>query len=319
MHQMKADSRALRRLAEELLDEIIGGEEVPGGEREEFATSVVRQWLTYDGSAAVFLGDELVYLVLGRTPLGKTSVVTESAGRGWVRRLTRDWKVSPDDLPGAIDQLSRGQSAEVVNGDGVPLRLWVNPRERRHGVEPLAGEGPRPGGARDYCQVAADELEKEFGDGLDPEELDELARSVARQWRRYAGHACLFLDGREQLALRLDESGDGTCEVVATRTAVDLEGTLSGLGFPPATIPELIARLNLAQEVGFRDRNGARARLWFDPQAQRLRIQPVGPVAPALPGMAPILCPSCTAVLRPWEGGERQQTCPHCGHTASLP
>jgi hypothetical protein len=149
--------------------------------------------------------------------------------------------------------------------------------------------------------------------------LDELARSVARQWQRYAGHACLFLDGREQLALRLDENGDGTYEVVATRTATDLERLLSGFGFPPATIPGVIARLNLAQEVGFRDRNGAQARLCYDPKAQRLRIQPLGPVMPALPGMAPILCPGCTAVLRPWKGGERQQTCPHCGHTASLP
>jgi hypothetical protein len=318
MPKLKVNARTLRQLAEDLLDEIAVREDTPEGEREECVTSLVRQWLTYDGGAAVFVGDELVYFALGRTPLGKASVVPESAGHGWVRRLTREWKVSPDDLPEALDQLNRGQSAEVVNGDGVPLRLWVNPRERCHGVEPLVKEDRWPAAARDYSRMAADELERHCGADLDPEEVDELARSVAGQWRRHGGHACLFLGSNEQLVLRLNGHGDGTCEVVATRLNTDLGRWFSSLGFPPEVHPELIARLNTAQEVGFRDRDGVQARLWYDPKARRIWVQPLGPVPPGLPGVAPpILCPNCTAVLRPWREGERQQSCPLCGHTIS--
>jgi hypothetical protein len=319
MQKVKVNSRALRRLAEAFLDDIAEGEDIPEGEREDFATSLVRQWLTYDGSATLFLGEEQVYLVLGRTPLGRPCVVAEPAGQGWVRRLTRDWKVSPDDLPEVLDQLNRGQSAEVVNGDGVPLRLWMNPEERSKGVEPLV-KADIPGGMnRDYFQMAADELEQQLDMALEADELEALARSVARQWHRYGGHACLFLDGHQQLVLTLKEHGDGTCEVVATRTGTDLEQLLSSLGFPPEVLPEVVTRLNLGQEVEFRDRKGVHARLWHDPKARRICLWEAGPVQPAVPGMAPpIFCPRCTAVLRLWRDGECQQTCPLCGQTILL-
>jgi hypothetical protein len=319
MQTMKVNSQALRWLAEAFLDEVAEGEDIPEGEREEFATSLVRQWLTYDGSAAVFLGEEQVYAVLGRTPLGRPCVLPEPAGSGWVRRLTRDWKVSPDDLPEVLDQLNRGQSAEVVNGAGVPLRLWVNPRERSKGVEPLV-KADIPGGVkRDYFQIAADELEQQLDMALEADEVEALARSVAKQWQRYEGHACLFLDGHRQLVLKLDEHGDGTCEVAATRRSVALERALPSLGLPPEVLPELIARFNLGQEIGFRDGNGVQARLWYDPKARGIWVRPLDPVLPAVAGEAPpILCPNCTAVLRPWRDGERHQTCPLCGQTISL-
>jgi hypothetical protein len=319
MQRIEVNSRALRRLAEALLDDMTEYEVIPEEEREDVATSLVRQWLTCDGSATLFLGEEQIYLVLGRTPLGKPCVVPEPAGHGWVRQLTRDWNVSPDDLPEVLGQLNRGQSAEVVNGNGVPLRLWVNPREKRRGVDPLVPENFQPGAARDYRRIAADELEQQFGDGLDPDELDALAGSVARQWERYAGHACLFLDGHRRLDLRLHEPGDGTYEVVPTRTSADLERSLSALGFPPKVLPEVITRINLGQEVELRDGQGVPSVLWHDPRSGGIYARKGGPPRPAVGGGAPpVLCPACTAVLRPWREGERQQTCSHCGQTISL-
>jgi hypothetical protein len=268
---------------------------------------LVRQWLTYEGHATLFLEDEQVYLDLGRTPLGKPCVVPEPAGHGWVRQLARDWKVHPDDLPEVLDQLNRGQSAEVVSADGVPLRLWVNPRERRRGVEPLAREGYRPTVTRDYGRMAADALEDQLGEGLGPGEMDQLARSVAQQWQRYGGHASLFLDGHRRLDLKLNEHGDGTCEVVIGRAGAGLERCFSSLGCPAEKFPELIAGINLGQEVGFRDGRGAPWVLWHDPQAGRVCVRRLDPVPPAVPAMAPpVLCPNCTAVLRLWRGGERQ-------------
>jgi hypothetical protein len=320
MRKIAADSRALRQLAEELLEEIAEDEGIPEAEREDLATSLVRQWVSYDGNATLFLGGRQVYLVLGQTPLGRPCVVPLAAPEGWLKELSREWKVLLYDLPEALDHLNRGQSAEVVNADGVPLRLWVNPREKSRGVEPLGQANVRPGAKRDFLQMAAAELVEQFGVSLDPEEMDGLARSVARQWQRHSGHACLFVGGHQQLVLKLVEQADGTCEVVSRRAAVDLEGALSTFGFSAEVMPQVIAGINLDQGIDFRDRQGVRCRLSFDPEAGRIDVRPVDLVPPpAPPQTPPVVCPKCTAVLRPWQGGERQQTCAHCGHAVSLP
>ena len=319
MPRKNTNSRALRRLAEELLHRIADDFELPDDERDDLAISLVRQWITYDGSATVFVGDQQVYLVLGRTPLGKPVVVPEPALPGWMKQLTQDWKVSPDDLPDVIDQLNRGQSAEVVNADDVPLRLWVNPKERSRGVEPLVREDIPPGTKRDYCKIATAELEQQLGEALDPDEMHDLACSVAKQWQQYDGHACLFIDAHRQLAFKVNEHGDGTCDVVAGRLSVDLEPSLASCGLSPEVIPEVIARINLGQVIEFQDGKGVPSRLWHDPKARRIFVERLDPVRqPKTSVPPPLLCPKCTAVLRPWRGGERQQACPLCGHTISL-
>jgi hypothetical protein len=147
-----------------------------------------------------------------------------------------------------------------------------------------------------------------------------LAHSVARQWQRHDGHACLFLGGHQQLGLNLHENPDGACEVVGRKAAVDLEAALSTFGFPAEVMPQVIAGLNLDQGIDFRDRQGIRRRLSFDPKAERIDVRPVDLVPPAPPPQTPpVVCPNCTAVLRRWQEGERQQTCQHCGHTVSFP
>ena len=135
--------------------------------------------------ATVFVGEQQVYLVLGKTPLGKPVIIPEPALDGWMKQLTQDWKISPDDLPDVTDQLNRGQSAEVINQDGIPLRLWVNPKARSRGVEPLVKENIPPGTKRDYRKIAAAQVEQQFGEALDPDESDEVARSVVKQWQHY--------------------------------------------------------------------------------------------------------------------------------------
>lgn len=319
MLKRKFNSRALRQLAEDFIQTIAQDEEIPEDEREDFATSLVRQWITYGGNATVFLGHQQVYLILGKTPLGKPCVVPEPALPGWMNRLRDDWRISPDDLPEIIDQLNRGQSAEVINRDGIHLRLWVNPKQKSRSVEPLVKENIPPEMKRDYFKIAAHQLEQQFGEGLDRKEMRALACSVVKQWQQYDGHACLFIDRQQQLAFKLTEHGDGTGDVVARSMSVDLGPLLSSLGFPPEVHPELIVRINLGREIEFRDRKGVLSRLWHEPKASRVHVQPVDLVVPAVPNQTPpVLCPKCSAVLRLWRKGERQQTCPLCGHTVSL-
>lgn len=317
MSKRKINSRALRQLAEELFGRIAWDDEFPAGEREDFVTSLVRQWITYDGNATLFLGDRQVYLMLGRTPLGKLVVVPEPGLSGWTRQLTQDWKINPDDLPDILDQLNLGQCAETVNGDGTPLRLWVNPQERGRGVELLVKEDIPPGTARNYRKIAAGELERHFGDELGPEERDELACSVAGQWQRFDGHASLFIDGHTEFHFQITEHGDGTCEVITRQLPIDLDAVLLAHGLTPDLLPEVIARIKIGQPIEFRDRQGVRSRLWHDPQARRICFQPLDPVPPT-PACPPFSCPKCTAVLPPWRNDQSKQSCPICGHTVTL-
>jgi hypothetical protein len=97
----------------------------------------------------------------------------------------------------------------------------------------------------------------------------------ARIWQQYEGHACLFIDGPWQLFLKLSECGDGGCEVVTESLTVDLEPVLLALGLSPGVVPEAIARINLSQEIEFRDRKGIPSVLWHDPKARRILVQPV--------------------------------------------
>jgi hypothetical protein len=319
MPPRKFNSRLLRQLAEELVQTMAEEGEIHPSAQGDCVTSLVRQWITYDGHATLFLSQWQIYLTLGNTPQGKPVSTPDAAGNNWMNQLTRDWKINPDDLPDIRGQLNRGQSAEVTNADGIPLRLWVNPKERSRGVEPLVKQVLPPGTKSDYRTIAAKELEQQLGDVLEPEELDELACSVAQQWQRHEGHACVFIDGKQQLFFRLTERDDGGCTVGTKRLDVDLDALLESLGFSQELIPEVIARINVGQEVQFRDSQGVPSVLWHDPKVRRIHVGPLAPVAPQTPSSSlPIFCPKCGAVLRPWKEGERRQTCPQCGSTASF-
>jgi len=317
MSNRKFNSRALRQLAEELVQKFADDEPIPETEREDFVTSLVRQWITYDGNATFFVGDQQAYLVLSTTPLGQPCIVPEPALPGWLNRLQEDWKIDCEQIPEILEQLNLGQGAEVVNTEGIPLRLWVNPKERSKGVEPLVKETVPSDTKRDYCKIATDVLEQQLGSSIGEEEIEELACSVAKQWQHYQGNACLFLlAGDLQLVLTATENGDGSCQVVATRQPGSLQPLLSSLGVGTQEMHEVIARINLCQTVEFRDQKGVPSLLWHDPKQKQVLVQPVAPAAQTL--TLPVVCPACTAVLRPWREDEKQQTCPHCGHTISL-
>jgi len=318
MPRKRFNSRILRQLAEELVEKTAEQQFLSQEQRDELTTSLVRQWITYDGNATLFVAEHQFYLVLSKTPLGKPFINPEPALAGWMRQLTQDWRIAADDLPAVIDQLNRGQSAEVINSDGTPLRLWVNPKERGRGVEPLVEEKFSPDIKRNYRKMAADSIEPLLGEALDQDELDALACSVASQWQRYDGSAALFLED-DQLVFTLKELGEGKCRVDAQQFKVSIEPVLRSHGFSPEVIPEVIVRINLGQEIEFQDSQGVHLHLWHDPKARRFCIQPLDRPAQRPRAVAsPVFCPQCTAVLKPWAEDERQQNCPMCGCNVSI-
>jgi hypothetical protein len=68
MPTRKGNTRALRQLADDLLRSLLP-EDVPDFPRQDFVTSLVRQWITYDGHATLFVGDDQVYARKGTGPL----------------------------------------------------------------------------------------------------------------------------------------------------------------------------------------------------------------------------------------------------------
>lgn len=356
MSQRKSHSRKIRELAEDLFAQLSADADFPDDERADFVTSLVRQWITYDGNATFLLGDRQIFLKLARTPLGKLTVVTEPGPSGWMRMLVQDWKLEIDDILELNEQLNRGQSAEAINGDGVPLRLWVNPKERIRGVEPLVKQQPPACVVRDYRKIATELLVRQFGTQVDPEEMDELVCSLVSQWQRFDGNAGIFVDGQTGYYFQIVERGDSMCEAGTRHMRINVEAALQSSGLSPDALPEIITQLNLGQSVEFRNHHGVPSRLWLDPKARRLRIEPLalarptGNTTPPLPPQSvnmkppsgpylgdvtisywaeratqsmptndlPFSCPRCSAVLLPWREGQRQQTCALCGFTISL-
>lgn len=355
--QRKSHSRKIRELAEDLFAQLSADADFPDDERADFVTSLVRQWITYDGNATFLLGDRQIFLRLARTPLGKLTVVTEPGPGGWMRMLVQDWKLDVDDVLELNEQLNRGQSAEAINGDGVPLRLWVNPQERTRGVEPLVKQQTPARVVRDYRKIAAGLLVRQFGTQVDPEEMDELVCSVVNQWQRFDGNAGIFVDGQTGYYFHIVERGDSMCEAGISQMRINVEAALQSAGLSPDALPEIITQLNLGQSVEFRNPHGVPSRLWFDPKARRLCIEPLTlarPVANLTPTLSPqsvnvkppsgpylgnvtipywaeratqsiptndtppFSCPRCSAVLLPWREGQREQACALCGFTISL-
>lgn len=88
----KFNSRALRQLAEEVVQRFAAEIELAEEKQRDYATSLVRQWITYEGNAMLFLGDRPMHFPLGKTPAGLFGTVPEPGLHGWMKQLTDDWK-----------------------------------------------------------------------------------------------------------------------------------------------------------------------------------------------------------------------------------
>jgi hypothetical protein len=323
MARKKTNSATLRHIAEQEVEKIALQLGLPETDHPDWVTSVVRQWLTYDGSAYLFPDeDRQGVLFLKRTPLGQYRVELVAAKAGFIQAACRDWHIDAEEIPEIVEQLNRGQSAEVANRDGEAVRFWVDPKANRQGVEPVEKKAPQTSRRdTDLTKVVPKILRYTLKEELDPGELNAIAGSVIKQWHRFDGHACVFLDQRRALFLQYHDHKDGTYNThVETRQRGDLVSHLGTFGVSPDDVPEALVRLNLAEPFEFEDEKGLKRRLSFDPKAKGFIVDPpAGGPLPANPVTPPVQCPKCTAVLPQWRPGHRDQTCRFCGQMVSLP
>jgi hypothetical protein len=127
---------ALRNVAEAELDRRLG--ELDSQQKGELATSLVRQWITYDGHAGLVTPSGHFWFDMIRTD-GGFEVGFDAQPPRFMDRL-REWKVQEDEIPELLHQLNLRQRASCQSQENRPLRLRMLPKERTLLVEPVAEE-----------------------------------------------------------------------------------------------------------------------------------------------------------------------------------
>lgn len=228
-------------------------------------TSIVRQWLTFDGHAAVLDRNAHYFLRLLDDPnTGLRVKVGQSSPEPGFRMCLRDWEIEDESLGGILTDLNLGQCAVVTNRQGREIRVSVDPHTRNiefDEVEPKQTENtPR----RAYRKIALDHLEHCFGDGLSTEHRNDLANSLARQWITHSGRA-MILTATHRFRIVMTEQPGGRCKVDGEAATFPLGADLQTLGLDEAERFEVIHRLNLGQAPEVNGPAGRVFRLTADP------------------------------------------------------
>ena len=127
----------LRKLAETELAKCFKG--LDDALLNDLATSLVRQWLTYDGHAGLVTSTHQCWFRLVPTGDSLDVVVSQAEGH-WGRTLSRDWHVGEEEIPGLLHQLNLCQSASWRTTDGRTIRLGIDPKERTVRCQKQVGE-----------------------------------------------------------------------------------------------------------------------------------------------------------------------------------
>ncbi len=139
---------AMRKIATDAVDKVFGGQLLEE-EEGELVTSVVRQWLTYDGHASLLKETARYYLVFCRQGEGYGLGINEVKG-DVLGRFLRDWQIDLDQASEILHRLNLSQSAEVSNRRGQVLRFSHDPKTRTLRLDdpsrppPVEKRGPPP-------------------------------------------------------------------------------------------------------------------------------------------------------------------------------
>jgi hypothetical protein len=135
---MASDTRnqALHKIAQDSVHRVFHGKLSAEQERD-LVTAIVRQWLTYEGHAALFTASDRFWLAVRANPQGGYTVTEQRNPGDPTAPFPRDWDFEAEQVPDIFHRLNLGQSAEFSNQRGQRLRLWVEPKERRLNLELL--------------------------------------------------------------------------------------------------------------------------------------------------------------------------------------
>jgi hypothetical protein len=106
----------------------------------DWVASIMRQWASYDGHAAVFTSTDKFWLKLTRKAEGYNVKVQHNAGCA-ITPFLADWNCDPAMVPRLITSLNLLQVVEFENREGRRLRLRVEPHERRVSLEQVEDDG----------------------------------------------------------------------------------------------------------------------------------------------------------------------------------
>lgn len=133
---MAIKSPMLRHIAGAEIDKLFPG--IGPDAREEYVTSVVRQWVTNGYKAGVFTAAVNYWLHVVQQD-GKIDAGLEVCPSN-VRQTLGPWKALERDLPGIVHQLTLAQSATFINADGVTVRVTADPVEHSFRFEEVPDE-----------------------------------------------------------------------------------------------------------------------------------------------------------------------------------
>jgi hypothetical protein len=136
---MRAGDRTyhFRAIAREVIGQIFE-DGLPADEEAELVTAITRKLLTNDGHAGVMTTRGQFWLtVVEKAGGGSECGISHEAALS-VLRLVRD--LDADLIPEILHRLTIAQSAEFTNRQGKRMRFWINPKERKTGIEPVADE-----------------------------------------------------------------------------------------------------------------------------------------------------------------------------------
>lgn len=264
-------SRRLRQLADRLLAGV--PDELLTSPRAELATSLVRQWQTYDDHATLVLGGEQHYFKAAVDSGDELQVGHFRVDAAvWFAQCARDHDLDEGQLREAVRQLNVGQSAEVRNRRGEPLRLWANPKDRQKGIEALNPRAPAPGTAPDYAKVARSAVESVAGATPGAGAKEELAASLVRQWAAADGHAVLLTPKAKLHIIAAPQPG-GLVSVETRTLATSLPRKLRSCGLTDEGVARLLRLVNLGQAPVVTDEQGRRCQVRVDPRSAEVWLE----------------------------------------------
>jgi hypothetical protein len=137
MSQEASKGGPVRKIAQDLLKKIFRKGLAAEVERD-LITSLVRQWIGYEGHAALFTGKDRFWFTLTRQPEGITNVEVNHIPQSPLDDFLKDWRIAPEKAADLVHRLNLCQTAEVRNRDGERLRFMVDPLKRTIQIEPSA-------------------------------------------------------------------------------------------------------------------------------------------------------------------------------------